>query len=992
MKKFLILFNLFCLCAFTVSAAEPDAAEHLERGRAFHGRGRWTDARHELLKAREELGPADHAMLEQIDYLLTVCGVELGMEDAERALGDFRRRYPGSAYENDLLFAEGSLLCAQGAYAQARKVFGQVDYHALSGQGRERYDIRMGYIAFMDADYDEALRYLGRIPARSEYADHALYYKAYIAYARGDYRAARRDFEALRTSAAYGPLAPYYLLQIEFQQGNYAYVTAHGDELLRHTVAEQRAPLNRVLAESWFHLGDYNRTLAYLDAYAGAGGAEGRDENYLRGFSLYRTARYQEASEPLRLACGADDALTQNASYHLADCYLRAGDKRQAMHAFAMASGREFDAAIAEDALFNYGKLQYELGGGVFNEAINVLSRYLEHYPRSERARTARELLVAAYYNARNYDAAYEAIRQVSSPDAELRAAMQKIAYFRGLEAFKRGDYEGAGRFLAESAAIGVSPKYGALAAFWQGEIAYSQGDLHTAAGKYGDYLRRAPRTEREYALAYYNLGYCAFERGDMQRAADNFSRFLALRTVPDDYQTDALNRLGDTHYAVRRFDEAIRQYDAAAASDRQGRYYAAYKRAVTLGVQGHMDQKIEALKRIVRAGEGDYADAAAYELGRTYIGQEQYRSAVETLEDFVRKHPSSPDYAAALSDLGLAYLNLGNRRRSLEYYDRVVEEAPRSAQARDALQGIRDLYLGEGNADGYFEYASRAGVESDLSQMARDSLSFAAAQRLYLSGRTEDAARSLRSYLKSYPDGFYTVDALYYLSDSYLKTGEREPAIETLTELASHEKTKYTTAALRKLAAMTFEDKRWTEAASASRRLADAVQPRAEKEEAMTRYVRATVAAGDADAVVRMADDVAGFAAAGQTAWREAQFAKAGVLLAAGDRAAALDLYRILSADVSHPEGAESMYRVIEAAAAKGEQERAEKMIYAFSDKNPPDAYWLAKAFILLGDLYVQRGDTFQARATYQSVADGYSPADDGIVEEVRAKIEKLN
>lgn len=992
MKKNVILFIFVCLCAFSASAAEPGAAEHLERGRSFYQRGRWTDARHELLRAREGLQAADHAAVEEADYLLAACGVELGREDAGRSLADFRRRYPGSPYANDLLFSEASLLCAQGDYARARQAFEMVDYRALDGRGRARYDIRMGSIAFAEGDYATALRYLERIPSRSEYVDHARYYRAYIAYARGDFAAARRDFEALRESAAYGPLAPYYLLQIEFQQGNYAYVTEHGDELVRHSAPGQRAPLNRVLAESWFHLGDFNRTLDYLYAFTQAGGESGRDENYLRGFSLYRTARYQEAIEPLRLACGADDALTQNASYHLADCYLRTGDKRQAMHSFAMASGDGYDAVVAEDALFNYGKLQYELGGGVFNEAINVLGRYLELYPRSERAPVARELLIAAYYNARNYDAAYEAIRQVPSPDAEIRAAMQKIAYYRGLEAFNRGNLEDARRYLAESASVGVSPKYGALAAFWQGEIAFSQGDMQTAAGKYADYLRRAPRTEREYALANYNLGYCAFERADMQRAADYFSKFLALRSTPDDYRADALNRLGDTHYAARRFDEAIRQYDAAAATGRTARHYAAYKRAVTLGVLGRTQEKIDALKGIVRAGEGDYADDAAYELGRTYIGQEQYHSAVETLERFVAAYPRSPDYAAALSDLGLAYLNLGDRRKSMEYYDRVVSEAPKSAQARDALQGIRDLYMGDGNAEGYFAYAQRTGVESDLSQVARDSLSFAAAQRLYLSGRTEDAARSLRSYLRSYPDGFYTVDALYYLSDSYLRSNERDSAIEALTELAAHENTKYTTAALRKLAVMTYEDQRWAEAASAYRRLADAVQPRTEKEEAMTRYVRAMVASGDPDAVVRMADDVAGYAAAGQTAWRESQFAKANLLAARGEREAALDLYRILSADVRHAEGAESMYRVIEAVAGKGEQERAEKMIYAFSDKNPAHAYWLAKAFILLGDLYVQRGDTFQARATYQSVVDGYSPADDGIVEEARAKIEQLN
>ena len=62
------------------------------------------------------------------------------------------------------------------------------------------------------------------------------------------------------------------------------------------------------------------------------------------------------------------------------------------------------------------------------------------------------------------------------------------------------------------------------------------------------------------------------------------------------------------------------------------------------------------------------------------------------------------------------------------------------------------------------------------------------------------------------------------------------------------------------------------------------------------------------------------------------------------------------------------------------------------FSDKGTPHAFWLAKSFLALGDFYVQKGDMFQARATYQSIVDGYTPADDGIVAEAKEKIKKLN
>ena len=37
----------------------------------------------------------------------------------------------------------------------------------------------------------------------------------------------------------------------------------------------------------------------------------------------------------------------------------------------------------------------------------------------------------------------------------------------------------------------------------------------------------------------------------------------------------------------------------------------------------------------------------------------------------------------------------------------------------------------------------------------------------------------------------------------------------------------------------------------------------------------------------------------------------------------------------------------------------------------------WTAKAFIVLGDSYVDQADYFQARATYQSVADNTDDAE---------------
>lgn len=971
-----------------VAMRAPELPAAMCRASDLFERGRWCDARQELLGLRPLLSTA--AESERADYLLAVCEVELGRRDAPSALLRFRELYPRSAYADDVRLALASYYCTTEEYARAREELDEIDYRTLKAADRERFDVRRGYIAFVGDDFDEADRYFSRIAPDSPYGDHALYYRSYIAYSRGDFATAQAGFQRLAGSDAYRALAPFYLLQIRFRQGDYAYVVDKAPELIRSAAPHRRADLFRIVAESWFRLDDYPKAVSSLRDFRSAEGEMGRDEYYIEGYALYRMARYDEAAASLRKACGADDALTQNASYHLADCYLRACDKPSAMQAFAMAANTAFDARIAEEALFNYGKLQWELGGGRFNEAIHVLGRYVERYPASERSSEARKLLAAAYYNTRDYDAAYEALRRLPDPDGEVRAALQKVAYFRGLEAFDRGDPDRARRSLTEAASIGVSPKFTSLAAFWQGEIAYAKGDWEAARRYYESYLKRAPRSEREYALALYNLGYCDFSQRRMTDGERLFERFLSLYASADDYRADALCRLGDARYAQRLFDGAVEAYDEAIATDRAAKYYAQYRRAVTLGILGRTEEKIDALRTIVAAGRGECLADASYELGRTYLAAERYDEGARALERFVADYPHAPKHTAALTDLGLSYFNLGQRDKALAYYDRVVRSAPNTPEAKDALQAIREIYVGGGDADAYFAYAERTGAENDLSAVVRDSLSFAAAQKLFLADRTDAASRSLRSYLKSFPKGFYRTDALYYLSDCYLRSGTRGDAIATLRELVDEGQTQYRADALGKLAALTEAEERYAESAAAYRRLVDAAPSDAARTEAVAGYLRTTVAAGDDEAILKAAAE-AELLGAGERSLRTALFAAAKVYEKQGDGARAMKLYERLSAEVRSSEGAEAMYRRIEAACSGGDSERAERMILEFSDSDAPQSYWLAKAFLLLGDIYLERGDDFQARATYQSVADGYSPADDGIVAAAQERIAKM-
>jgi hypothetical protein len=51
-----------------------------------------------------------------------------------------------------------------------------------------------------------------------------------------------------------------------------------------------------------------------------------------------------------------------------------------------------------------------------------------------------------------------------------------------------------------------------------------------------------------------------------------------------------------------------------------------------------------------------------------------------------------------------------------------------------------------------------------------------------------------------------------------------------------------------------------------------------------------------------------------------------------------------------------------------------------------------MARMFLLLADISIKKGDVLQSRATLQSLKDYYSVTNDGIMDEVKTRLDKLD
>ena len=992
-KKMLSFGAALLLLAAPVSqieAAPREAQSHYDKGIALYEKQKYSAAQTEFEKAARGAGADDVGFSERAAYYIALCAAEMRQGNAREMLDRFILEYPGSIYANDIRFSLGTLLHEEGDYQAAYAQYQQVDPYELDFSRFDEYNFRTGYAAYMCGDTDKAYGYFKNCNTDPQYKPHATYYIAYIDYSRGDLQAAKREFASIADNPAYEPIIPFYLLQIEFRENNYDYVVANGIPLLAKATEARQQEISRIVSEAYFHLGDYPKALAYMDNYAKLGGEMGREELYLAGYCNYVDRDYPKAIDRLTQVASGGDELAQNASFHLGDAYLQMGDKKKAMSAFALAASDDFDQAIREEAMFNYGKLQYELGGGIFNEAITTLDNYIKEFPDSPRINEAREILLAAYFNSRNYNAAYEAIRQLPDPDNNVKMALQKIAYFRALECFEAGDYDRTLELLDVADANRYTAKYTALTKFWRAETYVRKGDYAKAQPLYEAYVALSPSNERENRMAQYNLGYCYFNAKQWDKAAARFNSFLNAYPAKDDLRADAFNRLGDIAFAQREYYKAIENYDKAISLSTVGADYARFQRAVMLGLVDKYDRKVESLIDIIGGGDSEYVDDAMYELGRTYVRHERFNEGANVLKRLVAGYPQSPYCVSALSELGLIYRNLGNDAEALRYYKQVVTQYPSSPRAKDAMLGIKNIYVDNNDVDSYFAFAKQSGVETNVTVVERDSLSFAAADRVYQSGQYAKALPLMDGYLRQYPKGAYRADALYALGDCSLREGNRAGALAAFEEVAAMPSNRYQSVALRKAASMRMEDKDYAGAAELYRKLASTAVQRNVAVEGLDGYLKAVTLTSDMEALGRAADEVLASPYAADDLAAAAHFAKARSLDAAGQSSDALGHYR-KATEARTREAAEAHYRIASILFGQGDLAGAEKEVYALSDKKLPFQYWTGKAFLLLGDIYVKKNDAFQARATYQSIVDGYADRTDGIVEEARQKIDAL-
>lgn len=916
-------------------------------------------------------------------FYIAVSAKMLQNKDAVSLMERFMDQYSTSNRDNEIYYHLGDYYLLDSDYKKALKSFMQVQPRLLSDELSTEAIFKTGYCYFMEGDQKKALSYFSQLKGREgKYATSISYYKAHVDYENGHYEKALPVFVSLENDPGFKKVVPYYIAQIYYLQGKYDEAIRYAEPLADQGKNERGVEMARVVGDSYFQKKQYAKALPFYQIVATKSKKMKREDHYHMGYCQYVMGDYSAAADNLSKVTSDQDAMSQNAHYYLADCYLKMNDKKRARVAFEAASKTDFDKSISEDAAFNYLKLNYELGFSAFNEIINSFVAFIEKYPNSANIDQAYDYMGKAFVTSKNYREALATMEKIKSKNKNIYASMQRLAFYRGLELYTDQKYDDAISFFDYSLKYGDYDRgLKARAQYWRGESNYRLGNYGSAQSDFTQFVTsQVAKSQSEFAAAHYNIGYVLFNQKNYTQAADWFRKYAAIAPPADKVMlADAYNRIGDSHYVGRGFNTAIDNYRKAASTALTAADYAMFQESFCMGLLRDHNGKISNLKQLIsRFPQSPYCDDAYFEIARAYVALNQLDDAIYNFKLVKEKYPTGTLAPKAMLQLGLLYYNRSDYDNSTAFYKRVVNEYPRTEDANEALAGLRNIYMDKSDYEGYVSYTNTLGEFGRLDNREQDSLLYVSAERVYLRSEFAQAQPAFQKYLNTFPNGRFALNASYYLGDCFYRAKNYSEALGRFSYVASQPRNLFTEDALLHQGEIQYLNKDYSQALATFERLEKESELEDNRVEAIIGQMRAQRVLGDYNRCISTADKVLALPKVSPEILREAQWLKAQSLLEQNKADAAIPLLKQLMKNTTSIEGAEAKYLYSYLLYQDGNDQAAEKEIFDYIDKGTPHQYWLARAFVLLADIYHKRGEDFQAVQYLESLQSNYSGDDD--------------
>lgn len=816
----------------------------------------------------------------------------------------------------------------------------------------------------------------------------ANYYYGFISYYDKQYSEALMAFKLVETFDEYKGVVPYYIAEIYYFQGKRDEALRYGESVLsRKTQLYYDKQLRLLIGQIYFEKKEYDKALPLLEAYVNSSDKVSKEVLYELSFCYYVAGETQKAINGFKQLSNEKDSMGQNSMYLLGDLYLKTGEKANARTAFQYSSFNSSNALQQKVSKFNYAKLSYELG--YQDVALNEIKNYLKNYPGSEYDIEAKEILVALLARTNNFTDALALYQAMDKPTVAMQKVYPTILYGKAIEYVNDQQLVRADELFTKIIADKYSVNTAVYANFWKGEIAYREQRYDDAVRYLTVFVQANVPTQGEanQQTAKYNIAYSKFQKEDYKGASGYFEQVAkSVSASSTAMEQDAYVRNSDAYYMQKDLAKANSMYDAAINAASPQSDYALYQKGMIAGIKNSAE-KISILNSVNRQyPKSNLKQAINMEIALTYIADEKFNEAIPFLNNILASNDGGLKPRALLK-LGLAYYNSSNNGEALKSYSQLIKTYPQSAEADEATDIIKSIYVEEGKPEEYVKLMNENGKTVSVNEA--DSLNYTAAFNKYNAGDCAAAITAFNNYTSKYSSGAFLLNANFQRSECYQKNKDFTNALTGYAYVNGKGNSIYFEKATLEAARISyFELKNYADAKKYFESLRSNSVNQDNQLEALRGLVRS---------FYQLKDYTEAYVASKELLTRKGLSTddkSIGNLVLgksaqiAGDCAAAITAFKAVAAINKSAWGAEARYEIANCQFTQNNFAAAEKAALATIKETGSYDEWVTKSYILLGDIFMQQKDYFNAKATYESIAKNASI--EALKTEAQTKLDK--
>ena len=994
-KKALLLSVL--AVAPTVALCQPgvmssEAAGYLERGRLMYESRNYVGAIDQLEHMKQL--PADASMREQADYYIALSRFEQGDEAGLVALERFIDTYPASPLAVEAQLKVGNHYFYRGQWESALLSYSLVRNRALDLDSDEDLEYRRAYCNLRLGNYSDAERLYYELEHSKRYGGASDFYKAYLDYARGDYSEAEAKFSRIPEGTELGYQAQYYLTQIEYNKKRYSDVIDKGKALLsQHANDYFDAELNRLIGESYYHLGNDNEARTYLRRYLdNPEGEPYRTAAYTMGVLDYRNGNYQAVVNDMLHVSDESDALSQSAYLYTGQAKRQLGDINGANMAFQQAAMMDCDKSVKETAYYNYAVGVSKGARTPFDKSVDLFEDFLNLYPNSRYKDNVEGYLVDAYMSTTDYQRALTSINRIKKPGAKVLKAKQNVLYNLGVQAMANNRNNDATDYFKQAIAVGNYDKTALNESrLWLAEAQYRAGNYKDAAKYQQEYVKSANKSDENYGIAQYNLGYSLLNQNRYSEAKTAFQNALASKQLSSELSASAYQGIGQAQYYLKDFSGAQASYDQALKLDKNtSGDYSMYQKGIMMGLSHQYADEIEQMDALIKAyPKSDLAPQAMLEKGNAQALLGKNNDALATYATLLKSYPKSVEARKGLLQTALVNKSIDKEDDAIEAYKKVIKQYPTSAEAQAAAEDLKLIYADRGQLADYGKFLSSVpnAPKIDVNEVER--LTFEAAEKAAIDSKP--SIDKMQKYLKDYPAGAYVAKAQYYIARYHYGKGNYNEAMAAIDDaLQGGGDASYAQDALAMRSDILTRQGKLAEALQGYKDLAERATSDDNRTLAQLGAMRVAKQMGNWNEVKTIATTLLDRGGLTASEEKEVSLDRGLSFAQTGNTKEAEAAFRALAKDPSSEYGSQASYELSRMQYEMGNYKGAEQTVNALIDAATAHPYWLAKSFLTLADVYYKQGNVAQARDYVQSLKKNYPGKEKDIQEGIESRLNK--